>query len=788
MKKAPTFLTIAAIAIGILIVASNYYLPSTDAPSIRLTLHDADGTKLVSVGETAEYVIRVENTGKSRGYLSLSKQGEAEGWSSSLSHTTLHLPPGDHQLISLFVTPESTDAVLSIDVNVIASRSDNVTIVSTTTILTTDVFIKKSGETEWNSFQEGVDALEEGDDLKTEAGGYAQFNFPGTVLFNLFPNSQIHIRFANRQDENATFNFFLEQGTASFYVKLLKPGSVFTLNAANGVMVEISTVSTTMVFEAQSNGDVRVLDGYVQYYTPQTRQGDGDGFKNITAGEDSSGETFNYITLLYPKTMVSAIVKNVKGDSIGFDNSGEFVANGDLDGFVFRIEEEDIFYVYGLDIESLTIELSRLQAGTFDLVYSRYDPDLSGFVFRNMDTPSKGTVFFKFKEDHVYLRSESEIHYDFEIRYMETDRFYLDDMILREGQGNSYLILNYVHLENDEVNSVLFGLDEDGDGTNDDEVMIHTDMTGKQVYKDMEEDEESSIFMVVAVALVIIFLIVGMYFVLLMGEKGKGGGPPESFIGIEEREDDVTDVKEPESAMDEEPESAMDEGPETAMDEEPEAKMDEMPETTMDEGSEEHGKTVAEELVEMKKERLLEEEYEQLPDEVPDESFEAPSAEIEVPSEFLPEPASSPDDLTPEEESLPPSEPGVQKTDTKFAEEPVEEGDEIFRDIEENLFGEMDTEPVIQNRVLEKKRVEDEAPPEDERSLADEEIEEGGEDEEEEEPRALTQEEINRGLNQVRELKKEMEEIETESKDEVWWVQWNNNIKKQMDELLEKED
>jgi len=704
-KKALTIITIAAMLTSILFVVSSLYAPSSDAPEVNLVLYDADGVKMVSVGETATYVILVENTGTADSNIDISKEGTASGWDSSLSHEKVHLRPGDEQQVSLYVTPTEEDAESSIEVNVVATRGDNVTIISTTTYLSGDVLIRKAGEVNWEQFTQDMD-VEEGDDLKTGQESYTQVAFQDFASVVLLPDTELHVRFKYLTDENATFEFMLLSGGAAFNINLPTAISMFTLKMPGDALIEVDSTTNT-VFLARANGDILVFAGTVRYTPPQTRQGRSDGETNISAGKDSSGEDFNYAKLQYNNDGVSGIVKNLQNETIGFENDGDFVASGELKGFVFRIDGIDIFFLHGLDIESVTLDIASMKPGFFDLSFIRYDPDLKGFLFKDMNTPSNGKAHFLFKSNEVYLRSESKLSYDFEIRSGETDRFYLNDMTLEPGEGNLFRVLKYVHLENEDVNSVLFGRDTDGDGTIDDEVVIRTGMTGEQVYKDLDEDDDESGYVVLVAALVVIIIIVVMYLILQSGGPGQPLGEPESELSDEEREIEMHPITKPglmdETEMKDFPEPGEDDGEpgdasETeppheggSIDDEPQgAAIGEDWETTapvtdfdvpltekefQDEPDEdESSQTLVEDLVDRKKDMILDEDFDKISDLPPELQPIEPENLYALPHET--------DTLPPiSDASVPSDEP---EAGPEFPEEvPEEESDEPIDDIPE---------------------------------------------------------------------------------------------------------
>ena len=532
--------------IGILILSANYYLPTADAPQIRMTLYDADGVKTVGVGETAEYVIKVENIGGSREHVTLDHEGDAEGWSSGMSHSELLIQPGDHRRISLYVSPNTGEAEPVFNVNVVATRGDNITQLVISTYLKGNVSVLPEGEVIWVPL-DPIDTIGEGDRLKTGDDSYGQFDLGEDASFVLKPNSELQVKYSHAVDLNKTYHFILNTGAISFDVTLPTETSTFTLELPNGNIITINSTENT-VFDVEADGTVRVFDGELSITAPDTRQG-GDQITILTRGMDSEGNTFDFIKLYHQNDVISGILTNVQGDKIGMDNDGNFVAEGTLDGFLLRDGETDTYFVYGLDSTSLTYELTSISTGTFDLIFLRFAPDLKGFYFNDVDTPSKGTAMFKFKEDEAYIASSSELNYDLEIRHLDTSRFYLNEMTLYADEGNNYKVLNYEHLANDEVNTVQFGRDENGDGTVDDDTLIHTDLTGKQVYDGMDDEDSSSFLYLVVGALVIILLILAMFFALQSGERDSDN-LPESFDGLEESSSEPQD--EPEMGSDDE--------------------------------------------------------------------------------------------------------------------------------------------------------------------------------------------------------------------------------------------
>ena len=624
-KKALTVLTIAAMLISILLAGSSFFIPSGDAPSqVSMSLYDADGVKMVSTGETAEYKIRVENTGSTIGHIDLSREGEADGWETAISHETLHLQPGDDQLVSLYVTPVDEDADPSIDVNVLASRGENITIVSTTTYVSTNVEILKDGDSQWHLFDQDSDTLEEGDELRSGPDSYAQFTFPGEHTIVLLPNSRIYLSQAHTIDGAAIFHYEMIQGLASFQVNLGNVNSTFTVEMDSGAMAKVRP-GQLAVFKASTTGYVSVLQSIVSYRGSQTRQGDFEGFTNITAGSDSDGQTLDYAIITLDNNFVAGIIKNIQGESVGFNNEGEFVSNGDMNGFVLKNTGVDTFYIFDNDIEQLTLDLATLKPGSFDLTFTRYEPDskgfaeLKGFAFRDLTTPSGGTATLTFAKDRVTITSTSELTYNFEVHFQETKRFHLTDMTLYENEGNTFTVENYEHINNDEVNTVRFGRDKDGDGTSDDELMIRTGLTGDEVYDDLSEDEENSFFTFVLIALVLVLVIAAMYVLVSMGPPESLGPEDEPASELEDGQQFLRDL---EQSMDEEERQGEEEapdlkGPETDPESLSESESHPAPQDSsfqgpddMEEPSTEPTSSSAEDLVEHNRDRILDEEFE----------------------------------------------------------------------------------------------------------------------------------------------------------------------------------
>ena len=805
---------------SIFLVASSYYLPSSDAPKVNLTLHDTDGVKTVSVGETAEYAILVENEGSTRAHIEFSREGTASGWQSTLSHETLNLQAGDTQLVSLYVTPTDEDAASSIDVNVMATRGDNVTVVYTTTYLDGTVLIRKSGEIDWTPFTKDSEIVE-GDNLKTEVDSRVQVAFEHLIIV-LFPLTEIHITHMNILGEDATYEFHLHQGRASFDIDLPTTDSVFTLRTANGARV-ITSATQTMTFMAEAGGDILVFRGQVPYYPPPTRQGDPDGATNISQGMDSSGNRFNYIELKYDNEIVSGILENIQHETIGFDNDGDFVGSGDIDGFVFRFPGTDLFYVFGLDIASLTLELSQVKPGRFDLSFSRFSPDkdgevhLRGFVFENMNSPSEGTIRFVFRENQVTLFSDTRLTYDFGVRYKETQRFYLNDMSTEAGQGNIFQVLNYVHLQNEEVNVVLFGRDKDNDGSFEDDVIIHTGMSGKEVYDDLDDEDEGTGYVLIAV-IVVILIIVAMYFIIQSGPGALGPGPDTDRSEVEERpetgdeqdqplpgpgpeepedrgllsDDDLGELpergdteppddmseflrsKEEKKIVREDWEKVDEDGDgiaDTDEDEEPPAPKDypDKEEPPVPEDYPDKEEPPVPEDYPDKEEPHAPEDYPDkeephAPEEYLEEEPHAPE-EFAVPSSFPREDAEAPPLFIPPQPVEPPEEDDGSQ---------ILDDDEGYVDLDLDLFPEDEsaTSPLLT--------------PDGEIPRGD--SPEGTGEEPVGRKRIFTKEDILDSLQKVREQRKELESIASESSDEDWWENWQAEMRRDMESLKPADD
>jgi len=523
-RKAPVLLTIAIIIIGILGGAALIYLPGTDAPQARLSLHDADGIKSVSVGETAEYVIKVRNDGGTRGHFEITTEGEAEGWTSSISHDTLNLGSGDSQNIQLFVPPLSADAEPWIDVNVRATRADNVTVVGTTTYLKGTVEIRKVGSDTWEEYTSGTD-IGEGDDIRTGENSYIQLTFGEQCSIFLYPNSQIHCTNSYHIDGDLTYWFTMVTGKGAFRVDLETPDDDFTLTLDDGGSVEVLNANIA-TFVAQEDGYVRVLRGTVTIQGPPTRGEEGiRADEQITAGYDSDGNSFDTAMISYSNTNVNAVLKGV-GASMGFENPGNFIANGDLDGFVLRHAGTDEFYLFNGDATFVELDISVIGTEPFDLTYAQSTPDSKVFTFKNIDTAAN-TMFVRFQEDKTFISSTSDVTYDFEIQNSDGGIFTVTDVKLDANQGNSFKVIDFADIGKTDTSPVVFGIDRDGDNNIDETVDIKSGMTGDKLTDALEDDDEDEDEdeNLIWYGLIVIFLILLCVFYYMFVLSGKGRRP-----------------------------------------------------------------------------------------------------------------------------------------------------------------------------------------------------------------------------------------------------------------------
>lgn len=505
-RNVPVLLTVAILIIGILSGAAILYLPEANAPQIRLTLHDADGMKSVSVGETAEYVIKVQNLGGTRGHVDLSLQGEAEGWASVISHESLNLGPKDWQNVHLFVTPETEVAAPWIDVNVIATRADNITITATTTYRIGTLEIRESGQKEWTTYLPGTE-IGEGDDLRTGPLSYSQITFQNYLRIVFLPFTRMHVIHSNSLGDTKTFWLVLEKGEAAFSVNLPGGDSGFMLDTDSGAVVQVNGTER-VVFTATAAGYVRVFAGAVSYEAPPGRGPAGTrAGEEITGGSDSSGNTFDYAILSYPSNRMNGVVKNSRGATMGFENSGNFVTDGRFHGYVLRHATTDDFYLYGDDASYVVLQVTTKNSGLFDITFTQNTPDRVTFVFRNVDTTAH-TLTFIFQKGRISISSSAFTTYDLDITNSKGDRFAVTDVDLEGGSGHGFSIQDINAIGDQDPAPVIFELDEDGDGDTDRAARITTGATGDEIVAALgEEDVEESDYLLVGVIFIIIIIL-----------------------------------------------------------------------------------------------------------------------------------------------------------------------------------------------------------------------------------------------------------------------------------------
>lgn len=522
-KKTPVLLTIAILLIGILAGVALLYVPESDAPQVSFTLYDSDGVKSVAPGETAEYVIKVENEGSTTGHFELSSEGEAKGWTSSMSHDSINLPAGENQLISLYVTPKDDQADSSIDVNVIATRADNVTTVGTTTFLKGSVQIKNENETEWQTFTPGSE-VNEGDDLRTNVNSNAQVDFDDHIGLVLLPKSEIHCRFSNVNGATTTYWFVLNRGTAGFSVNLPNGDAVFTLQLTNGARVLISSEEET-VFQADAAGLVQVFLGSVVYREPITRGPSGTRADiTIQAGEDSNGDSFDYSIITLPAEGLETIVENANGDKLGFENGGAFVSDNDIKGFLMIGDEVNRFFLMGG--EATYFELTIVHDGTepFDIEAMIFAPDLRSFTFKNIQTQAS-RMFLRFQENKAYFGANSGATYDMTIMNDEGKTFEASDISFDQNQGNSFKVEDFQKIDDTDSDVVMFGLDENFDRTADQTTAISTGLNGEEILEKLDDDEtdEETDYLWLGVLIILIIGAIVVLVFIFTGEKGGTG-------------------------------------------------------------------------------------------------------------------------------------------------------------------------------------------------------------------------------------------------------------------------
>ncbi|MCK4615091.1 MAG: hypothetical protein KAU14_09835, partial [Thermoplasmata archaeon] len=430
----------------------------------------------------------------------------------------------------------------------------------------------------------------------------------------------------------------LNQGKAAFMVELPGTGSKFTLQMAGGDKAVVDHGEKT-VFRAEFSGRIWVFSGRVSYYPHEIGQGNPTMLKaHMTTRFDPNGTIFNHSLLHYSRALVTGIVTNSWGASMGFGNTGNFVATGELRGFVIRLPDEDCFYLYGKYSGFLSLDLTAHEAGRFDLHFLRYTTEPVGFTFKDMDT-SPNTIFLRFQDDKAYVGGSSDLNYDMEISYKETSRFYLHDMTLYQGKGHSYKVFNYEHLSNPDEDSVIFGLDENGDEISEERVNIHSEMSGKDIYKALkgEKEEETHRLLLFTLVAILFILFMVLFFVAWKVDFNEtfGTGPEISM--------------EKEEILEEELEEEIPPGPERPIEEMPEegipseAEIEEMPlEITHEEipkeikpaempREKERPKAVMEKrLMDLKESLILEEEYEPIKEEGLRDEEELPPLAPEV--------------------------------------------------------------------------------------------------------------------------------------------------------------
>lgn len=515
-KNAPVLLTVAIMLISTIAIAATFYVPSAEAPQLRVTLMDPDGTQSVNVGERAEYVIKIENIGETNGHVELSKQGSASGWESSLSHELVRLKPNEYRTVSLFVKPVEQDAEPQFEVNIHASRGDNVTIIGTTTYVKGLVSIKDDDNAAWGTYHPGTD-IEEENSLRTAVNAHAQVSFDEYVHIAFKPESIIKCRFANENDGIRTFWFNLDKGEATFIVDLPTITSTFTLQMANGARVVITSADET-IFMAQSNGLVSVFNGTIIYQPSPGRSGEGTRANiEVGAGTTSAGKSFNHAELSYDNTHYNGQIESYDGAKLGFENSGEFIADGSIDGSILRVGTMDRFFIHGGEIDYITLTLFRKDSGMLDVQFQQYTPEFKAFQYEDVDTKS-AKISYTFQKDRTYTHSTSDMTYDLNIENDVGEVFTISDVSTTGGEGNNYLVLSYEDLADTTAQPIQFGKDENGDGMVDQSVDISTGMTGKEVYdsieteKDDDETDDSAGFWL----FVILILMIPLFYILYL--------------------------------------------------------------------------------------------------------------------------------------------------------------------------------------------------------------------------------------------------------------------------------
>ena len=525
-KKTPVLLTTAVLLMGMLAGITIMLLPESDAPQVSFSLYDTDGIKTVALGETAEYIIRVDNLGRTTGHFYLSTRGEAQGWTSGISHDVVHLPAGEHQLISLYVTPQDIRATPSINVNVVATRSGNETLVGTTTYLKGLAEFRRAGEDPWRMFTTGS-SVHEGDEVRTGASSFTQLDFSDSgdiSRINMALEPRSHILFESATSSGGmypthTFRFHLGAGTMGCSVNLPDDTWRFELALANGASVHISSPGER-VFVAEAAGMVRVFEGSLIYREGTTRNPSGvRADLTITQGQASDGGSFHHSVISLPNNGVNPRVQNVHGATLGFENSGDFVSDGTINGFLLRGDTRDRFFLEGGDATYTHLVVSRDAHSPVDVHATIHSPEPRTFRIVNIDTPST-TLNLQFGSDRVSIHTSSETTYDLEITNWYGKAFTVTGLTLGRGQGHSFRVEDFGAIDDTIRPVVVFGLDRDGDGRTDRSVAVTTGMTGSEIGSMLEdEDDEEMDSLWYAIIVVMIIMAIFVLTLVAMGSR-----------------------------------------------------------------------------------------------------------------------------------------------------------------------------------------------------------------------------------------------------------------------------
>jgi len=643
---------------------------------------------------------------------------------------------------------------------------------------------------------------------------YAQISFGGYLNIVMLPDTEILCQRSEKNESDSAIysGFRLVSGKAGFYIDL-PSNSYFNLSLQSGAYLNASKEGKT-AFLASSAGAVWFFSGSAYFYSTGGRQFPAPEFKgNLTAGIDESGNQITYAALHYNRQYVTGIASNFRGGRLGVDTSGNFTASGNPEAVLFRITSEDYFFFYGNDAKgAISINISRLSKGVFNLSYRLYNPGLRGFTFSDMDAPAGSPLFFRFQMGKAYVYSHGQNTYDLKIVYSDKTtigRFYLNTMPLYEGSGHLFTVLNYVQISNPYVNSVEFGLDEDGDGTPEKTARIHTDMTGKQVYDQMESGKQGmSLFSVFLMGVAILGIIVLMVFALRRGESGAFPDEEPALREMEvtstietgewmghptgEKKADMVEAEEIGVAREERPAGATEEVSMPPKREENDVRLlSEKPETPL---GEEVGEGVAEEPAPSKEGEGKEEGEDEESEGESEEDTLRPSGEnfeIEPPtaSEYS---SSSVSGNLPEREII--AGELIQAAREKVIDEeyePIgeEEGlldeDEI-EEIEDEVH-EVPGEPETQ-MVLTEEMPEEEPYPAPELEMPEKEsyptpeLEESAKSEFEKESEMEALDEVELSRRSVEELKKELDDIRLEIDDD-WWTNWNEHVRTDIERI-----